>query len=108
MAILHFIPDEFAYKAVAELKAAMPPGSYLAITHATGDNIPAEITGQVQVLYEQTNAPAVPRTREQILRFFDGLDLMPPGLASVGDWAAMDTETEPARAIFLAGVGRKS
>jgi hypothetical protein len=108
VAILHFIPDDDdPYGIVEELKAAMPAGSYLAISHATGDNVPAEVTAQVREVYDRANAPAVPRTRAGIMRFFDGLEMIEPGLVNVRAWSARSTGSEPARAIFLAGMGRK-
>jgi hypothetical protein len=108
VAILHFIPDGCdPYGIVDELKAAMPSGSYLVLSHATGDDVPAEVTNQVRELYSHANAPAVPRTREGIIRFFDGLEMIPPGLADVCAWPSRGEEPEPERTIFFAGVGRK-
>lgn len=107
IAILHFIPDDAdPYGIVDELKAAMPAGSYLVFSHATGDNVPAEVTDQVREVYSRANAPAAPRTRAGIMRFFDGLEMTGPGLADVRAWPEL-ARPEAARAIFLAGIGRK-
>jgi S-adenosyl methyltransferase len=108
IAILHFIPDgDDPHGIVAELKAAMPAGSYLAISHATGDDVPGEVTGKVREVYSRANASAAPRTRAGITRFFDGLDMIEPGLVNVSAWPARARGPKPARTIFLAGVGRK-
>jgi len=108
IAVLHFIPDDASpYGIVAELKAAMPSGSYLVISHATGDEVPAEVTDKVREVYSRANAPAAPRTREEIMRFFDGLEMIPPGLVDVCAWPGRDGKPEPERTIFFAGAGRK-
>ena len=89
------------------LKAAMAPGSYLVISHATTDDLGADAVGQVQELYAQASAPAVPRSRAEIARFFEGLELVSPGLADVACWHAGPRPTEPRRTIVVGGVGRK-
>lgn len=108
VAILHFISDdERHYEIVERLKEAMAPGSYLVISHVTGDNVTADVTAKVQELYEGTTAPSTPRTRSQILRFFDGLELVPPGLVNVSEWRNDFMPEQPGRTIFYAGVGMK-
>ena len=63
-AVLHFIPGEdSAHKLVDMLTAAVAPGSYLVISHATNEDIGADTAGQVQELYAQASAPAVFRSR---------------------------------------------
>jgi hypothetical protein len=49
----------------------------------------------------------VTRTPDAIAHFFDGLDLIPPGLVNVASWRNDLLATEPGRTIFYAGVGRK-
>lgn len=108
VAILHFIPDECEpYGIVDTLKAAMPSGSYLVLSHATGDDFPAGVTARVRELYGRANAPAVPRTRQEIECFFDGLEMVPPGLTDVATWPRAGWEWAPEQTIFFAGVGRK-
>ncbi len=85
----------------------MPSGSYLVISHATGDDVPAEVADQVRELYSRANAPAAPRTREGIMHFFDGLEMIPPGLVDVCAWPSRGKGPELERTIFFAGVGRK-
>ena len=107
-AVLHFLPDEDSpYKLVEMLMAAVAPGSYLVMSHATGDEIGPEAAGQVQELYAGTTAPAVLRSRADIARFFEGLELVPPGIGDVAAWRAGVSPAEPGRAIVLGGVGRK-
>jgi S-adenosyl methyltransferase len=87
VAVLHFIRDrEDPAGIVARLKAAMAPGSYLVISHATGDLYPREIGAEATKAYDRATAPLVLRTRAEIERFFDGLELVPPGLVQLSRW----------------------
>ncbi|GLZ09629.1 hypothetical protein Acsp03_70950 [Actinomadura sp. NBRC 104412] len=108
VAVLHFIDDDAdPYGIVAELCDAMAPGSYLAISHVTGDTRADHAKGAASV-YKKTKHPATLRTSVQIERFFQDLDLVDPGLTYVADWRP-DSETDimPEEAWVLAGVGRK-
>jgi S-adenosyl methyltransferase len=107
-AVLHFLPDEDdPYKLAEMLTAAVAPGSYLVISHATGEDIGPEAAGQVQELYARASAPAVLRSRVEIARFFEGLDLVPPGLGDVAAWRVGARPAGPGRTVVLGGVGRK-
>ena len=108
MAIVHLIGDQDdPYGIIARLMDAMPSGSYLAMSHLAADiNVAAvseartRVTQFIQV--EQTY-----RTHEEVLRFFDGLDLVEPGLARIQEWRP-DSELEAkAPAALWGGVGRK-
>jgi O-methyltransferase involved in polyketide biosynthesis len=108
VAVLHFIrDDESPYDIVSYLKHAMPPKSHLVLSHVTSDDIAPETARRVEKLYERTTAPGVTRTRAEIARFFDGLDLIPPGLVNVASWRSDWMTAEPGRTIFYAGVGSK-
>ncbi|WP_344493825.1 SAM-dependent methyltransferase [Nonomuraea monospora] len=87
VAVLHFIEDkEDPYAIVSRLLAALAPGSYLVVSHATADHLPSERTDQALQVYEASSTRATPRTYRQILRFFEGLRLVEPGLVDVRDW----------------------
>ncbi len=108
VAILHFVKDqERPYEIVERLKESMAPGSYLVVSHVTGDSVTPDITAKVRELYEGTTAPSAPRTRSDILRFFDGLELVPPGLVSVSEWRNEFMSEQPGSTIFYAGVALK-
>jgi hypothetical protein len=113
VAILHFIADDDdPHGIVDKLKAAMPPGSYLVLSHVTADDVPAEVTREVRKLYDRTTSPATPRTRADIGRFFDGLEIIPPGLTDVSAWrglseAGRELRSDSRPALFFGGVGRK-
>jgi hypothetical protein len=110
VAVLHFVSsDDDPYGVVDELKAAMPSGSYLVLSHVTADEIPAQVTAKIRELYDRATAPATPRTRADIERFFDGMEIIAPGLTDVFRWRAEGTlQGEPSRTLFYGGVGRKS
>jgi O-methyltransferase involved in polyketide biosynthesis len=83
--VLHFIaePDD-PYGIVARLMDAVPSGSYLVIVHGASD-IQAEAVAESSRVYnEMSSVPYTPRSREQVARFFEGLDLVDPGLVPIG------------------------
>jgi len=85
----------------------LAPGSYLAISHATAEAAPSA-AAQVKDLYKNTTAAAHPRTGVEIMRFFEGFDMVEPGLVYLPLWRPDGGLPEhPERAWFYAGVGRK-
>jgi len=77
VAILHFIPDEEdPFGAVARLRDAMAPGSYLVISHMLDAEQRRTDTDQVRSVYSRASAGVHPRTREQIMRFFGDFELL--------------------------------
>lgn len=85
--ILHFITEqEDPHGIVARLSAALCPGSYLVMSHVTGDEHAEETLDEVTDIYDQASAPLVMRSRSQIARFFEGFELIPPGLVFLSQW----------------------
>jgi len=109
LAILQFIPaDEDPYGLVAKLMDAMPPGSFLVVAHPTADFSPEEAADSIGRYNDQVAVSATLRNREDTVRFFDGLDLVEPGVVATSKWRP-DTEQEAASPSTLwAGVGRKA
>jgi O-methyltransferase involved in polyketide biosynthesis len=87
-AVLHFIRDEDdPYRIVAKLMDAAPSGSYLVIVHAPSDLFPSDAIAEHNRRYNTSGAEVIrPRSREEVGRFFEGLELVPPGLATLSDW----------------------
>ncbi len=83
VAILHFVEDaDDPYEAVAELREALAPGSLLILTHASYEGIPLppeRAEGAVDV-YKDIRNPLIMRSRDEIARFFEGYDMVEPGL----------------------------
>ncbi|MEU6261118.1 SAM-dependent methyltransferase [Streptomyces sp. NPDC047043] len=111
VAILHFVEDEDdPYEAVARLREALAPGSLLILTHASYEGIPLpqeRAVGTVDV-YKDIRNPLIMRSREEIARFFEGYDMVEPGLVPMPHWrpeTAPDDE-DPYAFSGFAGVGR--
>ena len=106
VAILHFVSDdEDPYGLVAKLVDAVPSGSYLAISHLASDIMAEEMEALYSRISERTKETFVLRSRSEVERFFDGLELVEPGVALVSDW-----HTTSPGAVDLpvyAAVGRK-
>jgi hypothetical protein len=101
----HLMDDDVAYGSVAQLVQAMPAGSYLVLTHST-----AEIHGEpmLRVMRETTERGGTPiraRTKVELDRFFDGLDLLEPGVVTCSRWRPDPGSDEPEVYLF-GGVGR--
>ncbi len=111
VALLHFIPDDdVAERAVGALRAALPPGSYLVISHASYEGMP-ELSREHEELYQRTSTPMRMRSREEIARFFEGLELVEPGLVFIPLWRPESPDDlfldQPERCTGFAGVARK-
>ncbi|MFF0157014.1 SAM-dependent methyltransferase [Streptomyces sp. NPDC005263] len=91
LGILNFVLDaEKARDISRRVMAAMPSGSYLALTHPTFD---ADLGGEGQIpamtfWNENATPPITARSRADIAAFFDGLQLLEPGLVSCSQWRA--------------------
>jgi hypothetical protein len=85
----------------------MAPGSYLVLSHGTHDSLGADALEKARQVYAGASAPAVPRTRAGIARFFDCLEMVTPGLCDVAAWRPGPRLSRPARGLLLSGIGRK-
>jgi SAM-dependent methyltransferase len=86
VAILHFVPDSGDPAGlVAELRDALAPGSYVVISHGTTDGQGPSVAAAMGH-YNQTTAPFQPRGHAAVMAFFDGLELIDPGLVRVPSW----------------------
>jgi hypothetical protein len=107
IAILHAIgDDDDPYQIVAKLMDAMPPGSYLALSHVASDIDPEQIAAATARLNQLSRQHFTLRDHAHVLRFFDGLELLEPGLARVEEWRAPELESRY-RSAMWGGVGRK-
>jgi hypothetical protein len=109
MAILQHVDNaENPYATVAALLDAMPAGSFLALSHPASD-IEAEAQGELARRLNQTMAEKVTlRDRAQVARFFDGLELVEPGLVRVPQWRPASEAEASSPAGLWGGVGRKN
>jgi hypothetical protein len=87
ISVLHLIPDEDDPRAiVTRLMEAVPSGSWLALSHPARDVNPQQVTEAASRFNQLAPAKATLRNRAEILGFFDGLELMEPGLVQVHQW----------------------
>jgi hypothetical protein len=111
VAILHFIKDEENPAGiVAALRDALPPGSLLALSHGTGDFHPPGAEGRAAAGYQNASAPLVLRTLDQVSVFFEGFELVGPGLVQAPLWRPDGKPPRPkdlAKIGIYAGVGQK-
>ncbi len=106
VAVLHFITDyEEPARIVGQLRDALPPGSWLVLTHGTGDTAVHDTSEAVNV-YKNATATLNLRPRKQVLGFFEGFDLVEPGLVTIAEWRP-EPDAEITRFGIYGGVGRK-
>jgi len=114
--VAHLLEDsEGPYEHLATLTSALPPGSYLVMSHATADFMPAEVKDKHDAMAERE----LPRSRDAFQfrdkaafgRFFDGMDLVSPGIVSISEWRNNDPpeeRTSPADTASYGAVARIS
>ena len=108
LAILQFISgDEDPYALVSLLVAALPPGSYLVVSHPTDDFNPNRQGESIQRYNERVADQATLRGHDETARFFDGLELVEPGVVAVAKWRP-GSDLDAARPSSMwCGVARK-
>ncbi len=119
VSMLHFLTADEADTIVAAFRERMAPGSYLVITagHYENHQTPEQLQKQVQTAYGDT-AVLTGRTAAEIVAYFDGFDLTPPGVVPLAEWPFEGPDASqrpriwqgsrtPHRASMLVGIGRK-
>ncbi|WUH89902.1 SAM-dependent methyltransferase [Streptomyces sp. NBC_00433] len=110
VSVLHFVSDdEDPAGTIALLRDALPAGSHLVLSHGTADFHP-DTVGEAVSVYRKATANLSLRSYDDVLAFFDGFDLLDPGLVQVPLWHPDGPEPEPEllRKIGVyGGVGRK-
>jgi hypothetical protein len=95
LAVMHFITDEDEpYAIVAELLNALPAGSYLGLSHLTGDLLAADVRDDFAAINARAGIPMRHRSLDEVSRFFTGLAIEDPGIVSINRWRAHN-EPEP-------------
>jgi hypothetical protein len=108
LGVMHLIQDsEGPREIVARLMGELPSGSYLVLSHPASDIHPGQAEAQRRY-NERVATPQTLRTRAEVSRFFDGLDLVPPGLAYVHAWRPGPDDIVPPNGVSAyGGVARK-
>jgi SAM-dependent methyltransferase len=111
VSVLHFLDgSDDPWRVMAHLRDALAPGSYLVLSHGTGEAKPDVAAAANTVYLSRVSARGDHRSRAEILRFFDGFELVDPGLVYLTQWRPDDPAEEAADASrywLLAGVGRR-
>ncbi|MGK5531363.1 SAM-dependent methyltransferase [Streptomyces sp. URMC 129] len=109
VAVLHFVgDDEDPAGIVRTLAGGVPAGSHFILSHATADIAPEAAMG-VQRAYRSQGVPLTLRSRERFTEFFDGLEIVEPGVQVVSDWRATEPEEQRpdhADVSWYGGIGR--
>ncbi len=108
MGILHNVRDQAdPHGIVRTLVEAMPGGRYLAISHLTADIYP-ELTEFAAALNERhLDEPLVLRDHAEVTSFFDGLEIVEPGVVQLSKWRPQSADEAAAAAALWGGVARK-
>jgi hypothetical protein len=112
LAVLHFVvEDERAYDAVRTFRDAVAPGSYIAISQYSYDDAPPEIVEPLRQIGARSQITSKERTYAETLRFFEGLELVEPGLVHLPLWWPEGPDDlmldRPERVLGWGGVGCK-
>ena len=106
LAVLHFLPDEEdPYGIVRTLVKVLPAGSFLLLSHGTTDQHP-EWKGKIEAAYKEGAIPLRLRSRSEVEPFFEGLELLAPGLVYATEWYREGPAPAPGRSGFHVGVAR--
>ncbi|WP_091202190.1 SAM-dependent methyltransferase [Micromonospora narathiwatensis] len=111
VAILHFLTDaDDPYGITRRLVEALPSGSHVVISHATTDLVPREVAATAAPVTTTSMIDMAFRTRDEFAAFFDGLELVSPGITPVTEWrpdVPPEHRTSVAQASMYAAVARK-
>jgi len=117
VSMLHFLTADDADTIVAAFRERMAPGSYLVISAGHKENYRVRVREQVQAAYGATTV-LTGRSATEIAAYFNGFDLVPPGVVPVAEWPLDEPDAgqrplirpvspAPMKASMLAGIGRK-
>lgn len=106
IALMHFMPDDRdPYGITRALVGALAPGSFLVLSHGTADQHP-ELRRETEAAYEKGAIALRMRTRAEVEPFFEGLDLVEPGLVPATEWYREGAAPAVERSGFYVGVAR--
>jgi hypothetical protein len=105
--------DDRPHELMARYRDRLAPGSYVAMSHGSVDEAPLEtkeMFAAVAQAYDETRNPVTQRSRQEFTAFFDGFDIVEPGVVYAPDWRPVESVDidDPIRPCNFAAVGRKS
>jgi hypothetical protein len=107
--VLHLIPDaDGPEEVVRSLLAGLPEGSYLVVSHPASDIRPDPVADMTRRMNQRLKGPkATVRDRDQVTRFFDGLELLEPGVVEPPQWQPDPGDPALSGVTIWCGAGRK-
>jgi hypothetical protein len=100
--------DEDPYGLVRRLVDRLPSGSHLVLSHTITSPSMPDVDEAVKFWNEHGTPKLTQRTPEAVTRFFDGLELLEPGVVSCSRWRPQDADgAEPEEVAMFGGVARK-
>lgn len=108
VAILHFTTDdEGPADVVAGYRERLAPGSHLAISHASNDDVPADAAARGSQVYDQATSTITLRTSDEIRGLFAGVEVLEPGIVRVDQWRPHLADADGTTpAPMVGGLGR--
>lgn len=106
VAVFHFVADEHDPAAImAAYRAQLPPGSYVALSHLTADQMPGESAAVVEAM-KNSRDPMYFRAFSEVQPLFDDLELVAPGIVAASEWRSEAASGTGQEGVY-AGVGRR-
>ncbi|MFI6500345.1 SAM-dependent methyltransferase [Nonomuraea typhae] len=103
LAIVHFILDDAeVHDLIDRLMRPLAPGSVLALSTCTADSAPEEVYAGVAA-YNANGVPLKARTKAEVTPFFDGLELIDPGVVLVNQWHPDESAAVPDAYVHMHG-----
>ncbi len=103
IAMGNFLTVEERPAVMGRLRDALPSGSYITTTHVTVDDQPADAVAQIENTYAATPTPIYFRKHAEVARFFDGFELVDPGLVTLDAWRPDPADPAPPATGWLYG-----
>jgi hypothetical protein len=109
IAMVHFLASSERPEVMGRLRDALVPGSHITATHTSTDGQSADAIAQIEAVYATTPTPIYLRSRAEISPFFDGLEMVEPGLVMLHEWQPDQEDPGPAPTRWMyGGMGRKA
>ncbi|MCL4508240.1 MAG: SAM-dependent methyltransferase [Chloroflexi bacterium] len=110
--VLHFVSDDATTDHIVKtFRTALSPGSYLVISHSTGEGTPPDAHAALIRLYRHSSNPVTSRSQDYLVRWFEGMELVEPGVVRTPLWHPESPQDlyfdHPERASSCAGVARQ-
>jgi hypothetical protein len=106
VAVFHFVPDSRGPREIlARYRDALPDGSLLALSHLTADRAPEEMAAVVDAM-KNSRDPMFFRSFDEVSGYFDGFELLPPGLVTAPHWRPEPGEDVSGPEDVYVGLGK--